>query len=477
MAKKNRNDQISTPDKYVEDMLDRIGYVKNLVGKTVLENSCGQGNILVSIVNRYIKDAKKNDLSNEYIAESLSQNIIGFEIDREQREKCIEYLDRICSFNGIENVRWNIRNQDFLTYNAGEIKASFIVGNPPYITYHDMTEEERLYLKEHYEVCKRGRFDYCYAFIEASINALKPDGKMIYLIPFSIFRNRYARELRKFIVDGMTGVVDLSGEKVFPGITCSVAFLLYEKGNHNDKILYEEREAGIKKMIQKNRLWENNKKWIFQKTICGERQFDNYFNVHNSVATLLNEAFLIKPTKEDEHFFYVGTQRVEKEICLKAISTKSEKRKTVEQQYIIFPYRRYGKEVCKYKEKEFEQLYPHAYQYLRQFEKKLKIRKSDKNAQWFEYGRSQALKELWKEKLILPMVITRQVRAYWGDECAIPYAGYFITKKEGSCYALNDAVKILQSIEFYQYVKMVGTPTTETSYRVSVNDIKQYKFK
>ena len=108
MAKKNRNDQIFTPDKYVEDMLDRIGYVKNLVGKTVLENSCGQGNILVPIVNRYINDAKAQGLSNEYIAESLSQNIIGFEVDREQREKCIEQLDKTCSFHGIRNVLWNI---------------------------------------------------------------------------------------------------------------------------------------------------------------------------------------------------------------------------------------------------------------------------------------------------------------------------------------------------------------------------------
>ena len=79
MAKKNRNDQISTPYEYVEEMLDRIGYVKNLVGKTILENSCGQGNILVPIVNRYIKDAKIQGLSDEHIAERLSQDIIGFE--------------------------------------------------------------------------------------------------------------------------------------------------------------------------------------------------------------------------------------------------------------------------------------------------------------------------------------------------------------------------------------------------------------
>ena len=53
----------------------------------------------------------------------------------------------------------------------------------------------------------------------------------------------------------------------------------------------------------------------------------------------------------------------------------------------------------------------------------------------------------------------------------------FITKKEGSAYELDDAEKILQSEAFYQYVKNVGTPTTETSYRISVKDIQNYKFK
>ena len=368
-------------------------------------------------------------------------------------------------------------NQDFLTYNVSEIKASFIVGNPPYITYHDMTEEERVYLKEHYEVCRKGRFDYCYAFIEAGINALKTDGKMIYLIPFSIFRNRYAKEIRNLIIDRITEIVDFSGQKVFPGITCSVAFLLYEKENNNDKVLYEQNETGIKRIIPKSHLRENNKKWIFQKVDDGKEQFGKYFNIQNSVATLLNEAFLIMPTNEDERFFYVLRQKVEKGICLKAISTKSEKKKSAKQQYIIFPYKKEEKKISKYKEKEFERLYPYAYQYLRQFEKKLRSRKNDKNAQWFEYGRSQALKELWREKLILPMVITRQVSVYRGDEHAVPYAGYFITQKEDSCYSLDDAVRILQSTEFYQYVKTIGTPTTETSYRVSVNDIKRYKFK
>lgn len=49
------NCQIPTPQEYVIHMLDYIGYSKKLYGKRVLENSCGEGNILLEIVTRYIE--------------------------------------------------------------------------------------------------------------------------------------------------------------------------------------------------------------------------------------------------------------------------------------------------------------------------------------------------------------------------------------------------------------------------------------
>ena len=39
--------QIFTPTNYVKELLDSVGYHKNIVNKTILENSCGDGNILV----------------------------------------------------------------------------------------------------------------------------------------------------------------------------------------------------------------------------------------------------------------------------------------------------------------------------------------------------------------------------------------------------------------------------------------------
>ena len=103
-------------------------------------------------------------------------------------------------------------------------------------------------------------------------------------------------------------------------------------------------------------------------------------------------------------------------------------------------------------------------------------RKADKNASWYEYGRSQALEKLWGEKLVIPMVITKKATAFKVAADAIPFAGYFIKAKVGSTLTLVDAKKIIESQEFYQYVQDVGTPTAKTSYRVSVFDIADYEF-
>lgn len=483
MAKKDRNDQVPTPVKYVEEMLDRIAYKDNLAGKKVLENSCGEGHILLSIVKRYLTDAKRLGLSVQETVRGLEEDIIAFETDIKLIEICRNRLNDACAAAGIYGVNWNILNQNFLEYEVDQIHAMYVIGNPPYVTYHDIEKKERDFLQEHFAVCKKGRFDYCYAFIEASIRALSTGGKFIYLIPFSIFRNRYAENLRKFIWNDTVRVVDFSGRKVFQGITCSSAFLICEKGNHLGQVFYEGVETGESRVIDKSLLGPNGEKWIFYNTTKGPKKFGDYFNVYNSVATLLNEAFLICPVGEEDDCFCLEKGTVEKAVCLPAASTKSKKKedkqkeqKELKKQYIIFPYRRNPDGISRYSETDFKSLYPDAYRYLEQFKSKLQKRKADKNIDWFEYGRGQLLNELWEEKLIMPMVVTKQAKVYWADADTVPYAGYFVTRKSGSEYTMADAEKILKSMAFYQYVKEVGTPTTETSYRVSVNDIKEYRF-
>ena len=427
MSKKKRNDQIPTPEQYVNRMLDAIGYKDHIVGKRILENSCGEGNILQAIVKRYIEDAKRTGLTQTEIKKGLECDIIAYEKDRRLVRRCRRNLNKVCREFQINDINWNIKKTDYLKNSKNEKKVDFVIGNPPYVTYHDISVEERKFLKEKYEVCRKGRFDYCYAFIEESICSLKENGKMVYLVPFSIFRNQYADSLRKYILDGIEEIIDLTGIKVFQGITCSVTYFIYKKGTTEDSIHYVKEKDGIDKLIQRDRLAEDGKKWIFHATKSDCQTFGDYFCIHNSIATLYNKAFLFTANQEKDGKLIGEQECIEKAICYPVISTKLKKteikeqklaekeKRAVQKNYIIFPYKRKNYAIEKYEEEEFRQTYPKAYVHLQKYRDALDKRKKDEHAKWFEYGRSQALKELWSAKLILPMVITQKAKVYRAD--------------------------------------------------------------
>ena len=82
MSKQDKNCQVPTPIQYVEQMLDNIGYKHNLWGRKVLENSCGEGNILIEIVKRYIIDTKGNHYTPEKISKGLQTDIKVYPLSR-----------------------------------------------------------------------------------------------------------------------------------------------------------------------------------------------------------------------------------------------------------------------------------------------------------------------------------------------------------------------------------------------------------
>lgn len=66
--------------------------------------------------------------------------------------------------------------------------------------YQNISLYERNFIREKFISCYKGKFDYCYPFIEKSMSELKSDsGAMSYLIPTSIFKNVYAEELRNLL--------------------------------------------------------------------------------------------------------------------------------------------------------------------------------------------------------------------------------------------------------------------------------------
>lgn len=463
--------KVFTPLSVANYMLDAIGYTGNVYGKKIVDNSCGAGNILYAVVKRYI-DALHGE-SPEYIKAGLEKDIKGIEIDVGLCEDTRKRLDALAQKNGIDNVCWNIICSDALKQNACE-EYDYIIGNPPYISYRHLDMENRKQLKKRFSSCKTGSFDYCYAFIEQSIASLKPHGKMIYLIPSSIFKNVHASHLREILLGVLTEIHDYTTIKLFGKVMTSSALIVCMKGDYRASIQYRDMAADRSWDIKKDEL---GPKWMFN--VCSEpparkrMRFGDFFSASIVVATLLNEAYVLSNYEDvGDGYILCNDCLIEKAVVRETASPRGFRNKKKE--LIIFPYYYVDGTLHRYSEEDFSSLFPKAEQYLKRHAENLAKRAADRSATWFEYGRSQALARINQDKLLVSTVVTDRVEVYPLDAQCIPYAGIFITPK-GDC-SLETAYRILSDSNFYEYVKNIGIYANGRSIRISPKDIENYEY-
>ena len=466
--KKNKEKcQKFTPIFMVDTMLDLAGYTKNLIGIRVLENSFGEGNILKVIVKRYIDYCLEQNISAKEISDNLEKDIYGIELDKELFIKCKEELDTMILSYELPTVKWNLYNTNALEWKTDK-QFDLIIGNPPYIAYKTVDEDSRNYIKSSFETCSIGKFDYCYAFIELGINLLSKNGKLVQLVPSNIYKNVFAHKLRELLKKHIVTILDYPSQKIFDGVLTSTSIFLYDCTYHKEYIKYKNETNKIELRISKHAL---NGKWTFSNTINEHNttiKFGDVFNASVTIATLLNEAFIVDTNKIIE-------KGIEASIIKKTVSPRSLRLKR--EKCIIFPYRYKDNQLERFNSDTFKNDFPKAASYLEEHREKLDKRNKDSSAQWFEYGRSQALTHLNQEKLLLSTVVTNKVELYKLDKETIPYSGIYITAKENSNFTLEDAKAILESTEFMDYVKEIGINVSGKSIRITCKDINNFRFK
>lgn len=454
-----------TPADKVEDMLDIAEYKCELTGKKVLENSFGSGNIIVAVVRRYIEDSLSVGITPENISRNLKDDIYGLELDRELFDACIHRLNLLLEVYKIPDVEWSLYNEDALAWDCN-MKFDLVIGNPPYITYKNIDEDNRKSIREKYESCRIGKFDYCYAFIEKGIKVLNDTGKLVQLVPANIYKNVFGNKLRELLQPHIKLIREYPGQELFDKTLTSSTIFLLDKTCESDVVHYSDLTAKKEIDVARSSLC---KKWIFSnesKSMKRKIRFGDCFHASIVVATLFNKAFVLSD-------YVLNDTKIEAEVVRKAASPKQMRRK--KQEHIIFPYYYINGKLERYDEDIFEQKFPHATHYLSIHKSELDQRKKDTKARWFEYGRSQALAHLNQKKLLMSTVITKQVELYVLDEDTVPYSGIFITVKNSE-YSLDDAIKILQSDHFIDYVHSLGISVSGNSKRITCKDVNDYLF-
>ena len=198
-----------------------VGLVASHNITNVLEPSCGDGVFIDSLSSmNMLKDI---------------ESVTAVEIEADEAEKVIN------NYTNSTNV--HVLNEDFFDFYQrvyGKHSFDLILGNPPYIRYQYLTEEQReiqsSILTSH-GMKSNKLINAWVAFLVACVQLLSDNGKIAFVIPAEILQVAYAEDLRLFLSNQLSKITLLTFEQlIFPGIEQEILVFIGEKGGEEKGI-------------------------------------------------------------------------------------------------------------------------------------------------------------------------------------------------------------------------------------------------
>lgn len=411
------NGAFFTPD-YIIDFI--INEIKPSQNDTNLDPSCGCGAFLVGLTDYYRHNFNKP------IRKIIEENIFGSDILEYNihRTKLILTIYALQNGEQLKDTDFNLYHQDSL---RADWKISFdnIVGNPPYVKFQDLTDDNRNYLAKHWKTVEGGTFNLFFAFFELGYKLLEANGKLGYITPNNYFTSLAGEALRKYFQHHkcITRIIDFNHKKVFDAQTYTAITFLNKQ--QNKAIIYDR----INKQQTPETFLENTngspnylenlnvKKWRLLK--LDEQQniktietigipLGKLFDICVGIATLKDEVFFIDGTKRKNNYYIKatnhGTFEIEKEIVkpvYKISDFKTQEELDHNTRKIICPYFIKNGIATEIPENVFKRKYPKCYAYFLSEKDILLARDKGKvNYQpFFVWGRTQGLTRKGKKIL------------------------------------------------------------------------------
>lgn len=358
------------------------------------------------------------------------------------------------------------------------MKFDIVIGNPPYLKKEDIInstpQEEILTYEEIYQSAYK-QYDKYFLFVERTVKILKQNGQSVLLVPNKFFNVASAFKLRKFLMNEkcVAKIFDFGSKQLFKGVINYVCVLKLEKRNRS---IFEYTKVSCPEDIYNNKMGITFdisslevSHWFLTDDSAIRKKYEyakEYFPCieeeiipTNGIQTSKNDVYKI-PKKAvisfDENM--IVFKKYDKEFKIetgilrdfylpnKRDGANKSYQNLKSTNYVIFPYVN-GKIIH---EEEMKEKYPNAWTYLDFFKEQLlpknlggkrDVKGNAVDFEWYQYGRSQALKEVDKEKIIVGVLskepnfnIDRNNMAYSSGGTA-GYIGLYL--KEKSKYNLE----------------------------------------
>lgn len=470
LIKVKHRGKIFTPDYLVENILNQGHYINsNINKKHVIDNSCGDGQFMVHIVDRYCKDflSKSKDLT--LLKTELETYIHAIEIEKEELNICIHRCNQVIKIYGLDTVKWDFINGDTLTIHKYNGKMDFVLGNPPYVRVHN--------LNKNFDSVKGflfgngGMTDLYIVFYEIGIKMLNNSGVLCYITPSSFFTSVAGTNMRNYLNSRnlLESICDLKHFQPFDATTYTTIVCINKQKSDNKLDYYEFNEQKLTQVhietltnddyIINNQYFFSTKKKLnfLRKILYNNKESD--ISIKNGYATLADKVFI-------NNFSFKSKYIIPIVKASRGLWTK-----------IIYPYDKNANFILEDELKKEKSVY----NYLLNKKSELLNRDNEKtsNSYWYAFGRSQGLNDTYKDKLSINTLIRQFTDLKIIDVPAGSgvYSGLYIVS---STISTKEIKKALMSNEFETYISLLGKYKSGGYYTFSSKDVKHYldyKFK
>ncbi|NLJ58045.1 MAG: N-6 DNA methylase, partial [Tissierellia bacterium] len=464
---KNSLGQVYTPLDIVNRMIKQVFKIKNVNENTkILDPACGGGYFLVELY-KYIRN-NHPAINKRHIVETM---LYGIDID-----DFSIFLSKMALIfqSGLNDIKLNIQNRDFLLAQKTSEKFDIIIANPPYLGHKNTTKEYKKVLYEKYDAVFYDKADISYCFFKQGKELLKAEGVISFITSRYFMEALYGDRLRSFLKENfkIISLVDYNGNRLFKRAMISPAIITLCNSGNKSSFLYVKKNSSSKEVYKYDQNKLKDKGWVILKDV-EEKLFDRIDNISNTyikdistikqgIITGLDKAFIV--TEED-----IEKYKIESFLLRKWIKNSNISRSSIKYNNLYLLY----SDII-----ENEEDFPNAINYLALYKERLKNRRECLNGirQWYklQWGRNKS--DFENPKIIFPYK-SKSNNFYYDPHGYFCSADIYLMNNFPSNISIDYLTSYLNSeiFEFYLkcQAKKVG-PNLYEYYPNKLNDLKIY---